>query len=63
MDSYAIDTQSCDKKHSFFFKCPKCDGFSATSMANIPQENWGEFIEANQVDEVIRRYDMANQKF
>ena len=63
MDSYAIDTKSCDKKHTFFFKCPKCDGFSATAMANIPTQNWSAFIAADELDDVIRRYEMANSKF
>ena len=31
MDSYAIDTHTCQNKHVFFFKCPECGGFSATA--------------------------------
>ena len=37
--------------------------FSATTMTNIPQENWAAFIPADQLDDVIRRYEMANKKF
>ena len=58
MDDYAIDT-SCQGKHVFFFQCPGCQDFSATAMANIPQEQWAEFISADKLQEVIDKYNVA----
>ena len=63
MDSYAIDTKSCENKHTFFFKCPECNGFTATAMDNIPQEIWAEFVPKDELDDLIRKYNLANRKF
>ena len=38
LDEVAIDTHTCQNKHTFFFKCPKCADFVATAMSNIPQD-------------------------
>jgi len=62
MDSYAIDTHTCQNKHVFFFKCPECGGFSATAMANIPQDIWPEFIPADKLQKVITEYNLAMKK-
>ena len=62
MDSYAIDTKSCENKHTFFFKCPECDGFTATAMDNIPQKIWAEFVPKDDLDDLISKYNMANKK-
>lgn len=61
LNDYAIDT-SCQNKHVFFFECPDCSDFSATAMANIPQQQWSEFIAADQLDEVITKYNVAMKK-
>ncbi|MDH5765558.1 MAG: hypothetical protein OEZ38_06025 [Gammaproteobacteria bacterium] len=62
LDDFAIDTQTCQNKHVFFFKCPGCDDFSATAMANIPQEQWYEFVPADKLDNLILAYDSAMKK-
>jgi len=51
LDSYTID-QSCQGKHVFFFKCPECGNFDATSTNNIPPEQWPEFMDAEKIQEV-----------
>ncbi len=45
LDSYAIDTYSCQNKHVFFFKCPQCGAFEATSTNNIPEKQWSDFMD------------------
>jgi len=62
LDSYAIDTHTCQNKHVFFFKCPQCGGFTATAMANIPQQRWHEFVAAEKLDGLINQYNMAMRK-
>jgi hypothetical protein len=62
LDSYAIDTHTCQNKHVFFFKCPQCGGFTATAMANIPQHRWHEFVAAEKLDGLISQYNMAMRK-
>jgi hypothetical protein len=49
LDSYALDTQTCQNKHVFFFKCPQCGAFEATSTNNIPSEQWPEFMDEEMV--------------
>jgi hypothetical protein len=61
MDDYAID-HSCQGKHIFFFKCPKCDDFTATAMVNIPQEKWKNFIPVDKVDSVITEFEEARKR-
>ena len=63
LDSFAIDTHTCQNKHVFFFKCPQCGGFTATAMANIPQEKWSEFVPADKLESLKTQYDMAMKKF
>ena len=63
LDSFAIDTHTCQNKHVFFFKCPQCGDFTATAMANIPQEKWHEFVPADKLDSLISQYNMAMRKF
>jgi hypothetical protein len=60
MDDFAID-KTCQNKHVFYFKCPSCD-FSATAMANIPQQQWSSFIPQNKLDEVVMKYNAAMKK-
>lgn len=62
LDSYAIDTHTCQNKHVFFFKCPQCGGFTATAMANIPQNRWHEFVPAEKLDSLVSQYNMAMRK-
>ncbi len=62
LDDFAIDTMTCQNKHVFFFKCPQCSDYNATAMANIPQENWPEFIPAEQLNEVEAKYEAAMKK-
>jgi hypothetical protein len=52
LDDYAIDTQTCYKKHVFFLKCDLCDNFTATAMGNIPLERWHEFMSAEKITEI-----------
>lgn len=59
LDDYAIDTQTCQNKHVFFFKCPQCGDYNATAMANIPQEQWKEFIAADKLNELEAKYEAA----
>jgi hypothetical protein len=61
MDDFAID-KTCQNKHVFYFKCPSCDDFSATAMANIPQQQWSSFIPQNKLDEVVMKYNAAMKK-
>lgn len=62
MEDYAIDTQTCQNKHTFFLRCPECDGFSATAMRNIPQALWTDFIAADKLDEAVNAYNVAMKK-
>ncbi len=59
MDDFAIDTHTCQNKHVFFFKCPKCADYTATAMANIPQEQWKDFIPADKLTEIEAKYEAA----
>lgn len=63
LDTYAIDTVTCQNKHVFLFKCPQCGGFSATAMANIPLERWHEFVPADQLDDLVSRYTAAVKRY
>ena len=62
LDSYAIDTHTCQNKHVFFFKCPQCGGFTATAMANIPQTSWHEFVPAEKLEDITTQYNRAMRK-
>lgn len=62
LDSYAIDTFTCQNKHVFYFKCPQCGDFTATAMANIPQEQWKEFVPADKLAELTMQYNTAMKK-
>ena len=59
LDDFAIDTHTCQNKHVFFFKCPQCEDYTATAMANIPQEKWKDFIPADKLTEVEAKYEAA----
>jgi len=59
LDDFAIDTHTCQNKHVFFFKCPQCADYTATSMANIPQDQWKDFIPADKLIEVEAKYEAA----
>lgn len=63
LDDYAIDTHTCQNKHVFFFKCSACDDYSATAMANIPQDQWHEFVPADKLDELIEQFNSAMKKY
>jgi len=58
-DDFAIDTHTCQNKHVFFFKCPQCSDYNATAMANIPREQWKDFIPADQLNEIEAKYEAA----
>ena len=60
LDDFAID-KSCQGKHVFFFKCPKCGDFSATAMNNIPMEQWPDFIPADRLTEIEAKYEAAKK--
>jgi hypothetical protein len=62
MEDFAIDTETCQNKHVFFLRCPECNAFSATSMNNIPQDTWPEFIAKDKLDDVIEKYNRAMKK-
>ncbi len=61
MDDYAID-KTCQNKHVFYFECANCGDFSATAMANIPVQQWPDFIATDRLDNVLRDYDAATKK-
>jgi hypothetical protein len=61
MNDYAID-KTCQNKHVFFFECPDCGDFSATTMENIEQQQWHEFIPEDKLDEVVLKYNTAMKK-
>jgi len=61
LDDFAIDTHTCQNKHTFFFKCPQCEDYSATAMANIPQDTWKDFIPAEKLTEVEAKYEAAQK--
>jgi len=62
LDTFAIDTMTCQNKHTFLFKCPQCGSYSATAMANIPQEEWPQFVPALQLPELLAQYNTAAKK-
>lgn len=62
LDSFAIDTFTCQNKHVFFFKCPDCGAFSATAMANIAQSRWTEFVPAEQLAALQEQYRRATRR-
>lgn len=53
LDEVAFD-KSCQNKHTFLFICPECGGYNATAIANVPQEQWQEFVPAEQVDDLLK---------
>ncbi len=61
LNDYAID-KTCQNKHVFFFECPQCKDYSATAMANIPQEQWHEFVPGNKLDEIIMLFNAAMKR-
>ena len=60
LDSYAID-HTCQGKHVFFFKCPECGNFDATSTNNIPPEQWLEFMDAEKLATVSAEIKAATK--
>ena len=62
LDSYAIDTFTCQNKHVFYFKCPHCGDVTATAMANIPQEQWKEFVPSDKLAELTMQFNTAMKK-
>lgn len=58
LDDTAFD-QSCQNKHTFLFVCPKCGDYKATAMANIAQEQWHEFVPAEQLHGLFEKYAVA----
>ena len=63
LDTFAIDTVTCQNKHVFLFKCPQCGDFTATAMANIPQEEWHRFVPPEQLDDLVARFNAAMKKY
>lgn len=62
MDSYTIDTFTCQNKHVFYFKCTQCDDFSATAMANIPSSKWPEMMDKKTFEKLSKEYAEAMSK-
>jgi hypothetical protein len=62
LDSYAVDTFTCQNKHVFFFKCPQCSDFNATAMSNIPQTEWPNFVPPEKLPELTMQYNTALKK-
>jgi len=58
LDDVALD-KTCQNKHIFLFVCPKCGDYKGTAMANIPQEDWKQFVPAGQLDELLEKYAAA----
>lgn len=58
LDDLAFD-KSCQNKHTFLFICPQCGDYKATAMANIPQQQWHEFVPAEQLDDLLQQYAVA----
>jgi hypothetical protein len=58
LDDVAFDS-SCQNKHTFLFMCPKCGDYKATAMANVPQQQWQEFVPAAQLEDLITRHTLA----
>ncbi len=58
LDDVAFD-QSCQNKHTFLFMCPKCGDYKATAMGNVPQEQWKEFVPADELDDLLARHAAA----
>ena len=58
LDDVAFD-KSCQNKHIFLFICPKCGDYKGTAMANIPQEQWAEFVPAEQLPGLQQQYSDA----
>ncbi len=63
LDTYAIDTVTCQNKHVFLFVCPQCGDMNATAMANIPQEQWRHFVPHDQLQDLVQQYDAAMKKY
>jgi len=61
LDDVAFD-QSCQNKHTFLFICPECGDYKATAMANIPQQQWPDFIPAARLDNVLQEYTEKKNK-
>ena len=61
LDSYAIDTKTCQNKHVFFFKCPECGSFEATSTNNIPAEQWPEFMDEAMIPQFTAELKAATK--
>jgi len=59
MDSYTIDTFTCQNKHIFYFKCTSCDDFSATAIANIPESEWPSMMDAETLQKLTTEYHAA----
>ena len=62
LDDYAIDTKTRENKHISLFKCPECNSYTATAMANIAQEKLHEFVPANKLDRLIADFNAAMKK-
>lgn len=63
LETYAIDTVTCQNKHVFLFKCPECGDFTATAMANIRREEWHRFVPRDQLANLNARHDAAMKKY
>ena len=61
LDSYALDTQTCQNKHVFFFKCPECGAFEATSTNNIPPEQWPQFLDEQLLPKFLAELKAATK--
>ncbi len=59
MDSYTIDTFTCQNKHVFYFKCTGCDDFSATAIANIPESQWPDMMDKETLESLTKEYHDA----
>ncbi len=58
LDDVAFD-KSCQNKHTFLFMCPQCGDYKATAMANVPKEQWAEFVPADELDDLLQRHAAA----
>ena len=58
LDDVAFD-KTCQNRHIFLFLCPKCGDYKGTAMANVPQEQWKEFVPADQLDDLLQKYAEA----
>ena len=41
------------------FMCPKCGDYKATAMSNVPQEQWKEFVPADELDDLLLKHAAA----